>query len=419
MRRLSNGVVFRHSRSLLVLGKTPILAPVSSELLCLSNFPNIIGRPYAESSDGEGSKTKDTSKRLSELFARIREQHAKKESEKQNQNLRPNLEPSQTQASSSFARIRQDEEEKEKEKEKEKDFRKVAKEDEEDKVDLPDTPYYTEEDQEEAEEEDEYDYEDEDEDEDDFDNEAEDEDEDEYEYDDEDEDEDEDSTQKMAAIDDLANIISGKTAPHRALGSRKLTLETLKYFQLYPARVKQWVIDCKTPIGIWKPTGLWEPTGAKERPVNLYTDEQIREKKLLEPEKVMPLDLLNKYRFGVTEEDLQAVGADDKMRELLSFKHASSGEIKKFRISEAVKKWGRELGDTGSSEVQIAILTIKIRHMSQMLTGSRRKDTQQKRAIQIYIDRRRKLLKYLKKQNVATYYALLKDLNLRDAVLAI
>ncbi len=67
-------------------------------------------------------------------------------------------------------------------------------------------------------------------------------------------------------------------------------------------------------------------------------------------------------------------------------------------------------------EFLVAVLTEKIRYMTEHLR-MHHKDQRTKRAMQITIDKRRALLKHLKKQNVSTYYHLLKDLNLRDMVM--
>jgi small subunit ribosomal protein S15 len=61
------------------------------------------------------------------------------------------------------------------------------------------------------------------------------------------------------------------------------------------------------------------------------------------------------------------------------------------------------------------VLTEKIRYMTDHLKENH-KDQRTKRALGITIDKRRALLKHLKKQNASTYYHLLRDLNLRDMV---
>ena len=68
--------------------------------------------------------------------------------------------------------------------------------------------------------------------------------------------------------------------------------------------------------------------------------------------------------------------------------------------------------DTGSSEVQVALLTARINHLTEHLR-THRKDFHSRRGLLQMASRRRKLLDYLKRHNLPTYNELLKKLNLR------
>ncbi len=68
--------------------------------------------------------------------------------------------------------------------------------------------------------------------------------------------------------------------------------------------------------------------------------------------------------------------------------------------------------DTGSSEVQIALLTARINHLTEHLQ-THRKDFHSRRGLLAMASRRRKLLDYVKKHDVAKYKELLQKLNLR------
>ena len=68
--------------------------------------------------------------------------------------------------------------------------------------------------------------------------------------------------------------------------------------------------------------------------------------------------------------------------------------------------------DTGSSEVQIALLTARIAHLTEHLR-SNRKDFHSRRGLIAMTNRRRKLLNYVKKHDLEKYQELLKRLNLR------
>lgn len=68
--------------------------------------------------------------------------------------------------------------------------------------------------------------------------------------------------------------------------------------------------------------------------------------------------------------------------------------------------------DTGSSEVQIALLTARINHLTEHLRVHR-KDFHSRRGLLQMASRRRKLLDYVKRHDLAKYQELLKKLNLR------
>src|SRR5277367_2217515 len=68
--------------------------------------------------------------------------------------------------------------------------------------------------------------------------------------------------------------------------------------------------------------------------------------------------------------------------------------------------------DTGSSEVQIALLTARINHLTEHLR-THRKDFHSRRGLLQMASRRRKLLDYLKRQNLPKYTEILQKLNLR------
>ena len=72
----------------------------------------------------------------------------------------------------------------------------------------------------------------------------------------------------------------------------------------------------------------------------------------------------------------------------------------------------RSKGDTGSPEVQVAILTERINNLTQHFKGHL-KDNHSRRGLLMMVNRRRSLLDYLKKKDVARYNALIAKLGLR------
>lgn len=80
--------------------------------------------------------------------------------------------------------------------------------------------------------------------------------------------------------------------------------------------------------------------------------------------------------------------------------------------AEIVKKYGKGTNDTGSAEVQIAILTEEIKNLTEHLKEHKH-DYHSKRGLLMKVGRRKKLLDYLKKNDVVSYREVIKKLNLR------
>ena len=84
----------------------------------------------------------------------------------------------------------------------------------------------------------------------------------------------------------------------------------------------------------------------------------------------------------------------------------------KARKTEIIQKFGRHEGDTGSPEVQVALLTARINHLNDHLK-THAKDHHSHRGLLLMVGRRRGLLEYLKKTDIERYRALIAKLNLR------
>ncbi len=79
---------------------------------------------------------------------------------------------------------------------------------------------------------------------------------------------------------------------------------------------------------------------------------------------------------------------------------------------EIVGKHGHSQQDTGSAEVQIALLTARINELTEHLR-SHPKDHYSRRGLLKLVGRRRRLLQYLQKRNLEGYRALIQELGLR------
>ncbi|HEX8301208.1 30S ribosomal protein S15 [Sphingomonas sp.] len=82
------------------------------------------------------------------------------------------------------------------------------------------------------------------------------------------------------------------------------------------------------------------------------------------------------------------------------------------RKDALIKEHGRESGDTGSPEVQIAILTERIVNLTEHFKGHA-KDNHSRRGLLMMVNKRRSLLDYLKKKDATRYTDLIGKLGLR------
>ena len=80
--------------------------------------------------------------------------------------------------------------------------------------------------------------------------------------------------------------------------------------------------------------------------------------------------------------------------------------------AELIKKFGRGENDTGSTEVQVAILTTRINNLTEHLK-THKKDFHSRRGLLVMVGQRRRLLDYLNSNSKERYAALIKSLGLR------
>jgi small subunit ribosomal protein S15 len=86
--------------------------------------------------------------------------------------------------------------------------------------------------------------------------------------------------------------------------------------------------------------------------------------------------------------------------------------LTKEKKADLVDRYGRSSGDTGSTEVQVALLTERINELTEHLR-EHRKDHHSRRGLLMLVGRRRRLLQYLERSDVERYRALVADLGLR------
>jgi small subunit ribosomal protein S15 len=79
---------------------------------------------------------------------------------------------------------------------------------------------------------------------------------------------------------------------------------------------------------------------------------------------------------------------------------------------EIVSKHGKDANDTGSAEVQIALLTARINELTEHLR-THKKDHHSRRGLLMLVGKRRRLLNYLQRTDLDRYRGLIKELGLR------
>jgi small subunit ribosomal protein S15 len=86
--------------------------------------------------------------------------------------------------------------------------------------------------------------------------------------------------------------------------------------------------------------------------------------------------------------------------------------ITQERKQDVISQYGTQAGDTGSPEVQVAILTERITNLTEHLKAHK-KDFASRRGLLMMVGQRRRLLDYLRRKEQSRYQALIERLGLR------
>lgn len=89
--------------------------------------------------------------------------------------------------------------------------------------------------------------------------------------------------------------------------------------------------------------------------------------------------------------------------------------ISKERKAELIKEYGKNEHDSGSAEVQVAILTERIRELTEHVKVHK-KDHHTRRGLLKLVGQRRRLLGYIKQRDIMEYRELIAKLGIRDNV---
>lgn len=99
-------------------------------------------------------------------------------------------------------------------------------------------------------------------------------------------------------------------------------------------------------------------------------------------------------------------GADRKVKDMA---------VTKERKAELIKTYGKDEKDSGSAAVQVALLTERIRELTEHMK-SHKKDFHTRRGLLMLVGQRRRLLGYIKKNDINDYRELIAKLGIRDNI---
>ena len=88
--------------------------------------------------------------------------------------------------------------------------------------------------------------------------------------------------------------------------------------------------------------------------------------------------------------------------------------MEKAKKTEIIAKYARKEGDVGSTEVQIALLSARITEITEHMRANK-KDHSSRYGLMALVNRRKRLLKYLAKENHARYLELADEFGIRGA----
>ena len=94
---------------------------------------------------------------------------------------------------------------------------------------------------------------------------------------------------------------------------------------------------------------------------------------------------------------------------------ANKDSISKERTAELIAEFGKNAQDSGSAEVQVAILSERIRNLTEHLK-THPKDHHTRRGLLMLVGKRRRLLVYIKERDMLEYRELIKKLGIRDNI---
>lgn len=135
---------------------------------------------------------------------------------------------------------------------------------------------------------------------------------------------------------------------------------------------------------------------------------------------VLKQDKIELSGLGSVAKELSDVGSKvplashEAVMRILNMRNADNKTATKKAISLATQEFQRFPGDTGSSEVQAAVMTVRIHNITRHVKENK-KDNMNTRILRILVQQRQRILRYLKRDKPERYYWTLEKLGLSDS----
>jgi small subunit ribosomal protein S15 len=164
--------------------------------------------------------------------------------------------------------------------------------------------------------------------------------------------------------------------------------------------------------------------GLGENPFLLRLDAEVNEPRVLG--KSYEIEQVDRLLYGARETSIKDKHASElvnesseKQREavyrILNIKNRSESEKLALKVKLAREEFQRFEGDTGSSEVQAAIASVRINELYKHCQENK-KDFQNTRLLRMLVQKRQRILRYLKRDNAERYYWAINKLGLTDHI---
>jgi len=124
------------------------------------------------------------------------------------------------------------------------------------------------------------------------------------------------------------------------------------------------------------------------------------------------VDKLMEFRKGVDSDDLIASRASPLVRQVLSWNNASQPELNSRAKQIAVKRFQLHPSDHGSAPVQIAVMTERIKYLTSHMQVHKQ-DKYTARRLQILMNKRKRMMQYLRKRNPEQYWKVMRGLDVK------